>query len=1137
MLLCLVLLVLQKKATMADTNKLASSSNDAGKEEPEAAVKPSPVLVQINHRSAAAARRKKSVGSVDGDDDDDGNETASNSTANLNLMNMESIMELAVGENWLVLNPRQQQQQLQASQAVAANSHATNNNNRPMRIVKSVLDETQDAELSMAFASSSLAIPFPSILASASVRMDGLPHNENCYMVLDVIDDSYHGGCWPKKDGEDSSLPSSNLRPFLAVKDMRPSRNTVNTNQTEEEEEEERLFEMCLARRNNNDKPVKEDKDTTQNGDYDEDPWAGYACLEPLPRRQLRLLRPGDRLCTRIMVALANSNDAEDSSINNISEQNPFSGVGLVLEYQRKVLPTKSEDDEEEEEAENGSKSPATLSPSGDTIPLNTQMTAMDDDNDDDDDDDDDETVGEDDMDIDSHLVASKASPNKLLKISDSPTPSVQAVGGDDDDGGGTLTQPQASMEILPLGQTMESEKSSDEGTATPSTKGDDNNNSVSGNIKEGVGDDKENAAKDAAPLVAMELLVTQPTDEDEKNGGGSDSDTTIGEEEFKEKVKDLETSTHSKINTKDGTKKKVEKVESTPKEKKELASDKTPDADDDKNDEASVASAAAGEKETDVEATRAANNIGLKGNEVSNENSNSKDDADDDADDDDDATTVGSLENADTNLKDDVKKEYVKTRGARLDSEEGVIESPPAEKATENAEVALSSDKSQKAGDIKASKAPEEKKGDSKAENKEDNKDDTSALVGLGGGNTNDDESASETKNQSGLTDENEDNDDDSTQMPLGKADDIDGDDGPSATGQETQKENGNEKDLSGVVVGTSPKRKYKTYASRHRNPKTMPQASDKSEVKSPAAPKSEKLPSSAEKVSMQEDSGENGEGGREGKHSNDDVVEGGISEKDSTPVVKDKEFKEPDAPVDASKEDKAPASPEDEHKSVSVPVSAKKGQQKKKAKPKPATRVKRGTKRSVAEPDELPEEDFDIDLPSKIQQKHSSSPTGSESSDPTAAGRKQRSKKGRGSIKKTEVAATPPTAKSAENDNIDAPVATPLRSTRKRKATGTTSEQTEKRSRARTPAAAEKKENSGVGGDEIRVMATGVALSKAQINVSVISSLIFVTLSYAAWISHDAYRVLFFTDDQTSRWGSIGRCDGSWFGHSHHC
>jgi hypothetical protein len=165
---------------------------------------------------------------------------------------------------------------------------------------KSVLVDTQDE-------SSSVAVPFHSIIGPG-IKQEDYP-NETTYVTVDL-------------DDSDGNI-------VVAIKDMRRP-TAKNDKDPTMVAANDVPFELCLARRVDLEDVNSRDgsRDTNDHNYNNTQPleassgiWANYQILEALPRRQLRILRPGDRLCTR-----ARSHDSSD-------EDEPFWGVGLILEY------------------------------------------------------------------------------------------------------------------------------------------------------------------------------------------------------------------------------------------------------------------------------------------------------------------------------------------------------------------------------------------------------------------------------------------------------------------------------------------------------------------------------------------------------------------------------------------------------------------------------------------------------------------------------------------------------------------------------------------------------------------------------------------------------------------------------------
>lgn len=207
----------------------------------------------------AKPRRKLSIDSDPSLRTDEDNTVTSHTTDGSNTNAGD--MQLTTGENWLRLTER--------------DANAT----------KSILDETQDGPLS----TQDLFSPFATILQgdAMDVAEKNAAIDNRTFLILDVDD---HG-------------------PTIAIKDMR----------LEKSADSDTPYEICLARKkptndNEKDKASKEDKGSI---------WADYEGLEILNRRQMRIMKPGDRLCTR------QSNNDEQS---DDEEQHEFSNVGLILE-------------------------------------------------------------------------------------------------------------------------------------------------------------------------------------------------------------------------------------------------------------------------------------------------------------------------------------------------------------------------------------------------------------------------------------------------------------------------------------------------------------------------------------------------------------------------------------------------------------------------------------------------------------------------------------------------------------------------------------------------------------------------------------------------------------------------------------
>ena len=826
----------------------------------------------------------------------------------------------------------------------------------------------------------------------------------------------------------------------LAIKDMRLPGTADDDNGNDiaaENADDESLFEVCLARRisPNNSKDEEENDNDKINSNHDNnDPWAGYTRLETVPRRQLRILQPGDRICTRAPLAMDNENDDDEN------EEEDFSGIGLVLEYRLQVLPLGRSSSSPGDDVKMDCDEPKSPMSSAD-IPLDTQMTVLEDDN-------------------DSSNSKEKSKTSPKLKILDSPTSSTQ---GDD----ATLTQPQPSMEAL--GQTMESGDSSE-----ATTKGED---SVSEKASPGKdeGDDNDDTnmeEEETAPPAAVELLVTQPTDEDDNKGGDSDSETTIGEEDGEDKMQ-------------------ITKDESTETTKSEAMEDNNAAEGGEKKDQDPESDSKNALAAPTTETTKSVETEDTK-NKKANKMSEEKEESDDD-----DATTVGSAgDNAD-----DVagKEPDQKEKGVDVNSHETVVE-PSAKEVT----TAAPKD------DNKAGKGEKEKQ-NIPTEEVEDNDD---AIQGPAIEMEGDNDDADATQGQA--TENENSNMKDPAEVSSEQEASNEAEADSSVTGakknhaeavkasESTEEAKSEQQSIPFLSQDslTSPKRKYKTYSSKHKSPKASPVEDDETEKCKSALPKPEEKPSSAGKPAA---------AGRRSKRkkpaeADQEGAEYGSAEQYSTADAKDKDFEEEDAPDDIVMEEEAPFTPnekpenvdgmessqrrkgarilaglkdEEEELSPSMAAKEKKSKQNKGKPAKPATRVNRGKKRAIDNLEPLPEEDFDVVVPTNdVKPRLSVSPTSSVASDPAAEGRKQRSKKARG--QNTDLAATPPPAEKL-------PEETPARSIRKRKTASKASEQLKgKRARARTPATTEDKDADDGGGDEIRIMTTGVALSKAQLNVS---------------------------------------------------
>ena len=152
--------------------------------------------------------------------------------------------------------------------------------------IRHVLEDTQDTILA--------GTPYPSIISLKEVGYINAP-SSNCFVCIDV-------------DG-----------PFVAVKDMRPLRHASQEGDDDDDDDDDNngvnLMKFYIQRRKF---PVDEDYNDNDEDDED-DTLTNYHPLEALPRRQLRILCPGDRICT------------QTQSIGT----NQFN-CGLILKYQRR---------------------------------------------------------------------------------------------------------------------------------------------------------------------------------------------------------------------------------------------------------------------------------------------------------------------------------------------------------------------------------------------------------------------------------------------------------------------------------------------------------------------------------------------------------------------------------------------------------------------------------------------------------------------------------------------------------------------------------------------------------------------------------------------------------------------------------
>jgi hypothetical protein len=226
------------------------------------------------------------------------NDNASSSENDEQINRDDYHVYLEVGENWLSLSPRDNK-------------------------VLNPLDDTQDDR-----GVDNLLFPRYSNLGS---DVEGSFPKENCFVVLDV-DDS--GG---------------NIQ--LAIKDMRHS------SIRDDSHEDNLPYELCLLRRlvdSYTGGEVEEEKNPKDSPPHNNTCFPDYGPVESLPLRQLRILKPGDRICTRAVAAGHNDNDEE--------EDRP---LGLILEFRMETLSKKLMEDNNS----NHNHSHAAV---------NTQMTATD---------------------------------------------------------------------------------------------------------------------------------------------------------------------------------------------------------------------------------------------------------------------------------------------------------------------------------------------------------------------------------------------------------------------------------------------------------------------------------------------------------------------------------------------------------------------------------------------------------------------------------------------------------------------------------------------------------------------------------------------------------------------------------------
>jgi hypothetical protein len=184
-------------------------------------------------------------------------------------------------------------------------------------------------------------IPIPSILSLQEVGTVQWP-TDDCYICIDVDHDiatvkdmrnwiqsdsqrSIKNGpnfllCLQKKKRQNSSFPKNTRR---------PSAQSCNSNMDNH---------MTHLDDNNNAHSLSDDDDNKASNDDDEDHEDSlYHKLEELPRRQLRLLHPGDRLCTITLPAVVDSTQQGTirSEVDPTQQQEQSGILGLILTYQQ----------------------------------------------------------------------------------------------------------------------------------------------------------------------------------------------------------------------------------------------------------------------------------------------------------------------------------------------------------------------------------------------------------------------------------------------------------------------------------------------------------------------------------------------------------------------------------------------------------------------------------------------------------------------------------------------------------------------------------------------------------------------------------------------------------------------------------
>jgi len=929
-----------------------------------------PCLVEIKHHFHLV--RKKSVGSMEDTDNDDDDTTPEEYCETLELE--------AKGENWLSLVSREEKDDIPP--------------------VKSVLDETQDADMLPRS-----TVPYPSVLSVSSVQqIDGLPKND-CYIVLDI----------------DGTLP--NVPPLLAVKDMRlpvqSSWNDSNNDSTNSSTNDENAlkknkksqFEVCLARlsetKNAKDR-VKKEEEGIKSPRSILSPWDGYDRLEPLTRRQLRLLRPGDRLVTRALLSTINQE-------GNDNEEEEFAAVGLVLEYRlesRRQSPPDSPFMEDNIVATQPSPVKVDATASDDKsvdTPIDTQATALDD---------------EDDKD------KRKSSPEP--KVMESPGSSTQ------DDG--------AMTQALQLGQAMGSECDDDDYDSDNTTQGENEVNDDA-EEREGTNTIVGSAKNDDGPLEAVELLVTQPDAKSDE----SDSENNMREDQEPKGKTDV----------------------TIPEKQRE-----------------NPAGATTAAKSNPAEIIQPTTNTNTDGperapmEERTNELIAKNKDIDGASGDVDDDTTVGFAGNDTENVlavsADAEQKLDVKKCTEKIMRVEKIEPADNNEKLTRSEKVQVNDDDGE--DDMDATQIPEERPVDEKLNPTGFEKMELDDNATKGGDDDMDKTQIVETINASDATEMLKMKDNSSMKV------DEDAEIEQSKRAEETRSDEPTDS-LINQSSNNSSKRKYQQYITKNKSSaKALSNAegSDKNSRES----KRKRWKSGDHDPSVEKDADQN----LSSPEAKDEV-----SEKAATKSNLVKDYETPSAVDETASAATVDNNETDASPSKEDSMARDKGYKARRAKNKgPAARI---TLKKLAENDSAveEEEEFDECVHSSGSKPTDQSPHDNAVSDPTADGHKNKIARG---IKADDMA-TPPAKESVDKDR-DISLKTPAQSTRKRKIASKLSEQMKgNMCRARTPstrttparaaAPANLKANTETRNEEkeyfdseIRVMSTGVILSKAQVNVS---------------------------------------------------